>query len=874
MSYLPDFAELKIGQQMEKRLFISYCHKDDKYRQSFETHLSLLRRNKEISSWSDRKLIAGQDWDHEISQHLETADIIAFLVSSDFINSDYCYDIEVERAIAKHEDGTAIVVPILVRACDWERTPFGKIQSLPKDLKPVKLWEDEDSAWLSVVNGIRIAIQEHDENFKHKTQIACQNNLLENDLNSDFHCWLEDTEVQLSHRNVNQVLLSDIFIPPHLKKINIDIDDIIKPMNPELLMHSNKSAFIFGDEQSGKTSLAKYFFFSLWKSGNAPILLKGSDINTSSVNSLIRTAAKNQYSNSKYFDNSEKADRVLLVDDFSDIRLNRKHANKFINNCSELFSRLILIASDSYQYVAREIEETDSFEYLEILPFGNIKRSEIVRRWVSLGVVERIEDSTLYSQIDDLTLRLNSVVRTNIVPPKPIFVLSMLQIFEAYTPQNLELTSYGHCYQYLVYQSLEKAGIKPTEIEMYLNVITELSWEFHKNGRQLDEVQLQAFFATYRKKYVLVGNEKTIMKRLKANSILVDRKGLLSFKYPYLYYFFVAKKIAESYSKNEKIRQEFQILLENLHREDCANIIIFITHHTKESWILDEIQICLMGLFDNQKEATLSSESLSFMKEFLDSIPELVIEQKEIEKVRRERDEIKDSIEMAENASSTDAGIEDNSNLEPNDILAKINMVFKGIEIVGQILRNRHASISKDLLYQMIEFSTLTGLRFLQYFIEISDISRDEVVKMLEHMLRENPTIKHEDLEREAKNTFLLMTYDVIFGVLRKISSSVGSKEADEIYDELEANVKTPAIKLINQAIGLQFKKELDFKKLGELISEFSSNPTCTRILKEIVIQHVYMFPVDYRDRQRIENTLSIPIKGQRLISQQKHMKV
>ena len=859
---------------MEKRLFISYCHKDDEYRKSFDTHLSLMKRNKEISSWSDRKLIPGQEWDHEISQHLENADIITFLVSSDFINSDYCYDIEVKRAIEKHEEGSAVVIPILVRACDWNETPFGKIQALPKDVNPVKLWGDEDSAWLDVVKGIRGSIKALEETKEQGAQSTTQNNLLDNDLNSEFYSWLEDTEVQLSHRNVNEVLLSDIYVPPHLKDIGKDFDDIIRPIDTSKLIISETSFFIFGDEQSGKTSLAKHLFLSLWRSGSTPILMDGGDIKTSTIDCSISDLAKEQYSSPGFFSNSEKSRKVLLVDNFSDIRLNKKHANAFIKNCSEMFSRIVLIALDSYQYVAREIDETDDYEYLEILPFGNIKRSEIVSKWVSLGIVEQIEDDVFYAQMDDLTLRLNSVVRKNIVPPKPIFVLSMLQIFEAYTPQNLELTSFGHCYQYLVYQALEKSGIRPSEIEMYLNVITELSWEFYKNGRQLDERLLGNFFHEYKKKYVLVGDQSIIMKKLKANSILIERQGFLSFKYPYVYYFFVAKKIAEAFSEDDGIKKEIQSLLENLHREDCANIIIFITHHTKESWILDEIQICLMGLFDDQKEATLSSESLAFMKDFLDEIPELVLEHKEIEKVRRERDEIIDDIEMEENGSNENDSVDEDSDLEPSDILAKINMVFKGIEIVGQILRNRHASISKDLLYQMVEYSTLTGLRFLQYFIEISDVSRDEVIKMLEHMLRENPTTKYEDLEREAKNTFLFLIYGVIFGVLRKISSSIGSKEADEIYDQLEQNIGTPAIKLINQAIGLQFKKDLDFKKLGDLMYDFNTNPACTRMLKEIVVQHVYMFPVDYKDRQRIESTLDIPIKGQRLISQQKKMNV
>ena len=83
----------------------------------------------------------------------------------------------------------------------------------------------------------------------------------------------------------------------------------------------------------------------------------------------------------------------------------------------------------------------------------------------------------------------------------------------------------------------------------------------------------------------------------------------------------------------------------------------------------------------------------------------------------------------------------------------------------------------------------------------------------------------------------------------------------DEVYDELEEDSPTPAIQLINQAITLQFKRQLDLKKLNQLNEEFKSNPTCARILKEIVVQHMYMFPVDYRDKQKLSQTLKLAVR-------------
>ncbi|HST54152.1 MAG TPA: toll/interleukin-1 receptor domain-containing protein [Pyrinomonadaceae bacterium] len=142
-------------------VFISYSHKDDELRAQLETHLSMLKRKGVIREWSDRRIVAGQEWDKHIDRHLESADIILLLVSPDFLASDYCYDIEVTSAMQRHEAGVSRVVPIILRHCDdWQSAPFGKLQALPKDAKPVTDWQDRDKALADVAAGIRRAVDE------------------------------------------------------------------------------------------------------------------------------------------------------------------------------------------------------------------------------------------------------------------------------------------------------------------------------------------------------------------------------------------------------------------------------------------------------------------------------------------------------------------------------------------------------------------------------------------------------------------------------------------------------------------------------------------------------------------------------------------
>src|SRR4051794_14317436 len=136
-------------------LFYSYSHKDEKLRERLETQLSLLRRQGVIRDWHDRRIEAGTEWKQQIDRNLDTADVILLLVSADFLASDYCYDIEMTRAMERHDAGTARVIPVILRPVDWHVAPFGKLQALPRDGKPVNTWGNRDAALMDVAEGIR-----------------------------------------------------------------------------------------------------------------------------------------------------------------------------------------------------------------------------------------------------------------------------------------------------------------------------------------------------------------------------------------------------------------------------------------------------------------------------------------------------------------------------------------------------------------------------------------------------------------------------------------------------------------------------------------------------------------------------------------------
>ncbi len=137
-------------------VFVSYSHADAEIKTQLIKHLEPLKKLGLIDTWHDQQIKPGDEWSKEISKNLSSSDIILLLISIDFINSKYCYDIELEQALEMHQHGKAVVIPIILRQCLWQYTPFAALQALPKDGKAIKSFADIDDVLTSVAAGIRI----------------------------------------------------------------------------------------------------------------------------------------------------------------------------------------------------------------------------------------------------------------------------------------------------------------------------------------------------------------------------------------------------------------------------------------------------------------------------------------------------------------------------------------------------------------------------------------------------------------------------------------------------------------------------------------------------------------------------------------------
>jgi hypothetical protein len=137
------------------KLFISYSHVDTPVLERLHAHMAILKEEGKVSTWFDREILAGGDLDSNIKEKLTSADIFIAIVSPDYLNSKYCYQVEFKAALSQMEAGELVIVPVIAEPCDWHASPLGKMKAIPIDGKPISDWVNKNTAYLNIIQEIR-----------------------------------------------------------------------------------------------------------------------------------------------------------------------------------------------------------------------------------------------------------------------------------------------------------------------------------------------------------------------------------------------------------------------------------------------------------------------------------------------------------------------------------------------------------------------------------------------------------------------------------------------------------------------------------------------------------------------------------------------
>ena len=128
-----------------------------------KNHLSLLQRNELIMLWDNGNISPGAELSQSMATYLNESHVILLLISASFLASNYCYKVQMKRAIERHEDKKARVIPVILRSVYWQEPPLDKLQALPEEKKPISKWTPQDDGFENVVAGIVKIVKQWNE---------------------------------------------------------------------------------------------------------------------------------------------------------------------------------------------------------------------------------------------------------------------------------------------------------------------------------------------------------------------------------------------------------------------------------------------------------------------------------------------------------------------------------------------------------------------------------------------------------------------------------------------------------------------------------------------------------------------------------------
>lgn len=684
-------------------------------------------------------------------------------------------------------------------------------------------------------------------------------------LNNHYLNKINSLDINVQHPLKRELMLDDIFVYPDLDVLNKSEK---KFMNSEEIYNYDK-CLIFGDDISGKTSLAYMLQKDLNEKDNISIYVNAKEIKNVKkdkfVNLLYRKFQKQYYELEKNefykIMEDKKENFILIIDDFQDISIRRDSDKiKFIKGVNDNFQKIYIFANSKIELEIMNMPEYKNEVFLEynffkIKELGYLKRDELIEKWILIGDNE-LDDNEIYERKDYISQFLTKISKNKFIATYPLYVLILLQQLEA-GKNSVSGNSYVEFYRFLINQSLNFLNIKPEEFEFYHSYLSFFAYKFFiASKKEFCKEELLEFHREFSKIY-----HKTDFKLetlLKAK-IFKEDNNYYKFAHNYIYYFFVSKYLSDNLTKKrrkEKINFYVNQILNNLHLEEYANIIIFFIHHSHNAneFIIDKIISQGDSLFKEVDFFKMNNEELNIINQLIEKEAEIFIEDKNPDKYRKEILMRQDNVKNLKKLENQEM---DKESLE---IFTKMNLSFKIIEILAQVLKNYYASYEYDEKKEIIEKILKLGLKNLNcFFLQLADIS-----KILQNDIEEkidNKNLSEREILSIVKKIVFRFTELIIFIFTKKIADNLSNKNILDSLRQVINDKDILSFKIIDIEANLNFPNMLNMEEIENLYKKLGNNYIAKDIIRYLVIEHLYKFKIPFKQKQSICQKLNINFK-------------
>lgn len=690
-----------------------------------------------------------------------------------------------------------------------------------------------------------------------------------------FAGFLKATNLPISNDSSRLLSHQDIFTYPDLRERN-DVDPEkpwrgIKGKDASVHIRNGEHCLVASDTMGGKTSLGKQLCLDSIAENRIAVFLKCNELcrfdTAETVRKWLKKQIEDQYGKTSYdrivqngFENT-----FAFVDDLHRLNGIRNHAQNLLEQICRIFGTVCVSVDTDYlmeesRRACKGSQIVANLRKLQICEFGYMKIEDLTRRWLMISTPDNADDKAVRKTCSVI----ERVLRINAIAHHPWVLIVLLQEATSSTELAAKNGSYGFLYQAVITCALAKSNVS-LDIKGKYTYLSELAFNMYSSKvAALDLQQMKTFHGDHYKKFRITIDYDETISDFDTVGILRSSEGQVSFRDKYSYWFFVSWYLSENIHDQDQ-RAIVERLCNELHHEDSANILVFLSHFSNHPSIIASILGKARTLLGEYKPAELNTGSDLKVLDLV-GVEELklLLPTTSPEENRRRMLEEKDEHFASQEPTSKDGrNVVPIAPEPPDDEFQKTITVLraslKAIDILGQVLRNGVGGITFERKLEIVCEIYLLARRFNGFVI--SDLPKDiprwsEALNERFHEQHAGDSIAQR-LGRITSHIVGSLSF-LSYALARRVSHALAHEKLEEVFDETLKNDSSFPARMFDLSSRLDLLNGVPVNRAGDLYDDLRGNVIGRNIVRALVGNYLYLYRIDYKDHQSICQRLGI----------------
>lgn len=669
--------------------------------------------------------------------------------------------------------------------------------------------------------------------------------------------------------------LADLYVYPDMQEPFQKVE-VKQFLSTSILLDIGRlqgGVLLAGEEKIGATSLLFMLFSHFHDQGLLPIYVRGADIKAGTDKALmtaIRRSTIEQFGEQllESCEQTPKLKKVLLLDDFDDCPVkSASHRAQLFNAIASRYTNFIVTVSEQFNYkeaiTPHATGTLADLREFRLLPFGFTLRGHLVRRWFQRTADDgSVDEARLLAKCDQAERLLHAVMARNLVPALPLYLLTILQSIDAGVSGGFEESGLSEYYDFLVKQGLKTANVAKSSWSQIIEYCTHLAWQMHTTEhKEMSIEELRAFNGRFSTEEHRVTLDSRI-EELERARILARNGNYFRFRYHYVYYFmkgrYLASRLADS-----NVQAYVRECCAHLYVRENANTILFLAHFAFHDKVFLECVVEAMNSpFRSLIPIEFQGNDTAPLAEFVRDLPKLTYTGEPPEIIRERSNQTRDAID-----DGRDGLIDSKLDGAEHEFVPQLISVLKTVEILGQIIKNKMASVPRAKRVELLQLLMKGPLRVVNAFFDLFMQHKDLAEQMLIEQLAKKKALENDDQRRKlAGKVFAEMMQLISFGIIAKAVNSISSAALQEDIDAAAKVINSPAARLIAVGVRLDSPQDLSRHEIKNLLSEIKTDFIAARVLQMLTLRRLYMFRTTEQDKQWLDSQKILDMKTQQVV--------